>query len=78
MKNVKFAQHYLHELNRNLPGKQKQILPASFSSLTKGSGIWEQHSSSNRIIMIRKEQNMSLSPNTGKKLKNENSKIIFC
>lgn len=29
MKNVKFAQHYLHELNRNLPGKQKQILPAS-------------------------------------------------
>lgn len=30
MKNVKFAQHYLHELNRNLPGKQKQILPASF------------------------------------------------
>lgn len=78
MKNVKFAQHYLHELNRNLPGKQNKFCLRHFSSLTKGSGIWEQHSSSNRIIMIRKEQNMSLFPNTGKKLKNENSKIIFC
>lgn len=70
MKNVKFAQHYLHELNRNLPGKQKQILPASFFKSDKrqrhlGAALQFQQDNHDK----KKEQKHVPFPNTGENLK---------
>lgn len=78
MKNGKFAQHYLHELNRNLPGKQKQILPASFFKPDKrqrhlGAALQFQQDNHDK----KGTKHVPL-PKYCKKLKNENSKIIFC
>lgn len=77
MKNVKFAQHYLHELNRNLPGKQKQILPASFFKPDKrqrhlGAALQFQQDNHDK-----KGTKICPFPQYWRELKNENSKIIF-
>lgn len=77
MKNVKFVQHYLHELNWNLPGKQ--ILPASFFKPDKrqrhlGAALQFQQDNHDK----KGTKHVPFPKYWQEIKKNENSKIIFC